>query len=153
VDYYTFGSCRLVDGSYYCGTFSTAAPYKGLANSEDNPHIGSDQRSFVTSSQNFVHTGTRVWSANNPNELKLQKAANPDFYTPENAGALGPAYRSNPVNNGMWTGARTATGTAQPQAGGIGTFTTPEPSWESQRSNYAMQRKKEYGGGPHHVNF
>lgn len=162
MDYYTFGSCRLVAGAYYCGMFTTAQPYKGLTNTIDAPHIATDTPSqlgrVVSNHRMPTPTGTRVWSADNPNELKLQRAANPDYYTHENAGGLGPAYRTNPTNNGMWTETPTATSAS----GGTGTFNTgyhasqhDKYDWESPRSNYAMRAPgataATYGGGPHYA--
>jgi len=162
VDYYTFGSCRLVDGSYYCGLFSTFAPYKGLASTPDSVHIGSDDRSSPTSSVNKESTGTMVWSPNNPNEAKLQKPKNAAYYTPQNAGAQGPQFATNPINNGMWTEMPKAAGTApQYDTHGVGTFNVgvaasdTKYSWESSKSNYAMntptKTKEVYNTGPHYV--
>ena len=40
VDYFTFGSCRLVHGAYYCGRFSATAPYKGLVDARQPTAAG-----------------------------------------------------------------------------------------------------------------
>ena len=83
----------------------------------DTPHLGSDKINPLSSGRFDVATGTRLHRADNPNELKLQRVANPAYYRPENAGALGPAYKTNPSNFGMWT---TPTTTKRSGQGGFG---------------------------------
>lgn len=76
MDYYTYGACRLAgDGAYYCGSLSTLAPYKGLTNTQDSPHIGSDPYT-----RHDVPTGSTVYRANQNNWPKVAQPANPEYY-------------------------------------------------------------------------
>jgi len=101
-----------------------------------------------------------VHDPNGPNQIKLQRAYNSDYYTPGSPGALGVEKRTNPVNNGMWTAAPTHTNAK----GHTATYNTGayDPSAghyavEFQESNYAMRRpnvaRQVYGvgAGPHYV--
>jgi len=126
--------------------------------------VGSDPLTYLQSAPHIpAPTGTAKWSDSNPNEAKLQRPANREYYTPENAGAMGNAYKTNSINNGLWTATPTFTA-AKENGGGTGTFNTgyelgSKSTWESLRSNYAMRMpsktRLEYGGGvdggPHYV--
>jgi len=67
--------CRLAgDGAYYCGALSTLAPYKGLADTKDSPHIGTDE---IT--RHDAPTGSPYYTATN-NYRKAPQPVNPDYY-------------------------------------------------------------------------
>ena len=161
VDYFTFGSCRLSSGKYYCGAFSVTAPYKGLVDTRPTPHIGSDPLyvdGHVVASG--PPTGTRLHLPTNPNEMKLQRPANPAYYEPRHAGGLGNEFTTNAENNGLRTEAPTHISTY----GGTGRFNVghaghqPRYAASSATSNYATDRgvaEQAYGvgsgGGPHAI--
>lgn len=85
--------CRLAAGKYYCGSLAAVTPYKGLANTMDTPHVGTDPYT-----RHDPATGSTKGDA--PGYAKLQKAANPAYYRHREGGATD--LIQNPHNNGMW---------------------------------------------------
>lgn len=84
VDYYTYGACRLAsDGAYYCGSLSTLAPYKGLTDTEDSPHIGTDP---VT--RHDAPTGSTVYGVNSWSKVRGGQATSRPPQPPSHHGTL-----------------------------------------------------------------
>jgi len=168
VDYFTFGSCRLVHGAYYCGRFSATAPYKGLVDTLEHAHVASDvlvdHMSRPLTAEQAPPTGTRVHDPRSPsaNERKLQRPFNPSYYQKRHAGGGTYAYTTGGANNGQRTSATSHTSTAY---GGTGVFNAGyhagahvRHAEASATSNYATDRgvaERVYGvgdgGGPHVV--
>ena len=157
VDYFTFGSCRLVHGAYYCGRFSATAPYKGLVDARQPTasgfvanglglakHLGTDPlrdaNGRIARIDDRVPTGTRLHLATNPNEQRLQRAANPAYYEPRHAGGHGNEFTTGAIgNNGLRT---SAPQTAPSSRGGTGVFNVGHQYTgpASATSNYATDR-------------
>jgi len=97
VDYYQYGSCRLAgDGAYYCGALSAIAPWKGLANTADSPHVGTDRISKGLDVATGTHVGS-TWG----NWAKVRQPYNPDYYSKATPTAT--EFVQKPTNNGLET--------------------------------------------------
>jgi len=95
VDYYTYGMCRLVNGKYYCGPLSNLAPWKSLASTADSPHVASDPYTRMD-----IPTGSAVYTPGEGNFAKLQRPANPDYYSKSAPSAR--EFVQSRTNNGMY---------------------------------------------------
>jgi len=85
--------CRLSHGTYFCGALASSAPYKGLSDTADTPHIGTDVvRGRAPTGGSRQTPGAGAFA-------KLQGAANPDYYG--RATPTASAYVTNPHNNGQ----------------------------------------------------
>jgi hypothetical protein len=147
VDYYTYGECRLVSGSYYCGPMATLMPYKGMTTTRDTTaHLGTDVHA-----KDAVTTGTAKFDPEN--YVKLPTVANPDYY----GGKLGGdsyTYSLPTGNNGQPLTYRSTTSnhvTAEFSNG------DPKPDYSMNsldRSNYAMApgAAAQANGGVHVAN-
>jgi len=72
---------------------STLAPYKGLANTADTPHVGTDPVTRHDAPTGGIQQGSS-------NYAKVRRPANPDYYTPGTPNAV--EYVQNPENNGQY---------------------------------------------------
>ena len=72
VDYYTYGECRLAgDGAYYCGTLSSAQPWKGFASTSGALSTADDPAKL---------NGAPKQKYDSAHYAKLQQAANAKYY-------------------------------------------------------------------------
>ena len=97
VDYYTYGECRLAgDGAYYCGTLSSAQPWKGFASTSGALSTADDPAKL---------NGAPKQKYDSAHYAKLQQAANAKYYAAKvTTGENNPerhAYAMTHGNNGQ----------------------------------------------------
>jgi len=162
VDYYNFGECRLVGGSYFCGAMATRMPYKSLLDTREA--TTESLLGQAPASTSAKATGHSKYVA--ADYAAVQKAKNPDFYTPVGGGGSYPTatsgtshYDTNPVNNGQETETHTTHETTNTLRPGItATYHNGydhDVAWKATdtntASNYAMTPTAAalYNGGVH----
>jgi len=133
--------CRLVAGAYYCGSLSSTAPWKGLSNTMDTPHVGTD----VTNVRNAPNTGSMHYGPDVGSYSKVATPANPEYYAKaDSVGRTGRDFVHAAENNGMFVNnpSRQMPGSSTTAIYNQATVghKDPRPRYpvHSARSNYAM---------------